>query len=99
MTRLARKEKDLRLRLRDVLRDLSLLASHRDLIYFSEEEGPIIIDDLERRLVFDVSDDSNDDNQTTYITALTSDRQLTSRRLCDRFQLFRSLRASLPTES
>ena len=66
----------LRRRMRDVLRELDRLAQDHNLVYMSEE-GPIVIDEVAGRLVFEVYDDPDDDNeQPTYLLARTTDDQL-----------------------
>jgi hypothetical protein len=77
MAKLIPEEKALRRRLRDALRAIELLADEADLVYMDEEDGPIDIDDVRGRLVFEVYNNRDDDEeQPTYITSDMTDEQI-----------------------
>jgi hypothetical protein len=68
-------EKDMRRRMRHALRELALLASHRNLIYRSEDEYVELAD--VKGLAFEVYNNYDDgDEEPTYISADTTDEQL-----------------------
>jgi hypothetical protein len=77
-TELTPEEKALRRRLRDALSELDLLTRERNLVYMSEE-GPVDIDDVKGRLVFEVYEDyDDDDEEPTYILSSATDEDLES---------------------
>ena len=74
---LTQEEKDLRRRLRDALCEISHLTRQCNLVYMSEEEGPIDIEGVMGRLFFEVYDDIDDDDEQPFcIKAGPTDEQL-----------------------